>query len=344
MGVYSDHLARIAFLAAIAFGPGANAQTVVDFYKGKQIQMIIRSEPGGGYDTYARLLGRHMGRHIPGEPGVVAVNMPGAGGLRAANFVATIAPKDGTVLTIASQGLPMYQVLDGKNLQADMRTLNWIGNMSSSNQVLATWHAAPVKTLEDARRTKALIGATSGGSIEVQLPTTYNNLLGTKFEIIQGFRGGSEIDLAMERGEVHGRGTNPWASYKSTRSGWIAENKLNIIIQVGFEKEADLPNVPLLNDLVKGDKDKEEIANFLTLNVMVGRPIATTPDVPAERVSALRRAYDATVRDPAFLADATKLRAEINSMTGEELQEIIEKIISTPRPLLEKVKQAINSP
>jgi tripartite-type tricarboxylate transporter receptor subunit TctC len=344
MGVYSGNLAHIAFLAAIASSAGANAQTVADFYKGKQIQMIIRSEPGGGYDTYARLLGRHMGRHIPGEPGVVAVNMPGAGGLRAANFVATIAPKDGTVLTITSQGLPMYQVLDGKNLQADMRTLNWIGNMSSSNQVLATWHAAPVKTLEDARKTKALIGATSGGSIEVQLPTTYNNLLGTKFEIIQGFRGGSEIDLAMERGEVHGRGTNPWASYKSTRSGWIAENKLNIIIQVGFEKEADLPNVPLLNDLVKGDKDKEEIASFLTLNVMVGRPIATTPDVPAERVSTLRRAYDATVRDPAFLADATKLRAEINSMTGEELQGIIEKIISTPRPLLERVKQAINSP
>jgi tripartite-type tricarboxylate transporter receptor subunit TctC len=344
MSVSSDHLARIAFLAAVAFGPGANAQPVADFYKGKQIQMIIRSEPGGGYDTYARLLGRHIGRHIPGEPGVVAVNMPGAGGLRAANFVATIAPKDGTVLTITSQGLPMYQVLDGKNLQADMRTLNWIGNMSSSNQVLATWHAAPVKTLEDARKTKALIGATSGGSIEVQLPTTYNNLLGTKFEIIQGFRGGSEIDLAMERGEVHGRGTNPWASYKSTRSGWIAEKKLNIIIQVGFEKEADLPNVPLLNDLVKGDKDKEEIANFLTLNVMVGRPIATTPDVPAERVSALRRAYDATVTDPAFVADATKLRAEINSMTGEELQGIIEKIISTPRPLLERVKQAINSP
>jgi tripartite-type tricarboxylate transporter receptor subunit TctC len=338
---------RLAITAGVLLSvlPGSSvfAQSVAEFYAGKQIRMIIRSEAGGGYDTYARLLGRHIGSHVPGQPSVVAVNMPGAGGLKAANYVANVAPKDGTILTITSQGLPMYQVLDGNNLQGDMRTFNWIGNMSSSNQILVTWHTAPVKTIEDARKSKSVIAATSGGSIEVQLPTAYNYLLGTKFEIIQGYNSGTEINLAMERGEVEGRGTNPWASYKSTKPDWVADEKLNYIIQVGLKKEDDLPQVPLLTELVKGDLEKEDIARFLTLNVMVGRPFATTPGVPKDRVAALRKAYDDTILDAGFEADATKLRAEVNSMSGEELQSIIEQIVNTPKPLLEKVKLAIES-
>lgn len=330
-------------ISAALFNGATQAQSVADFYNGKQIRIIIRAAAGGGYDTYARLLGRHIGSHIPGHPNVVAVNMPGGGGLKAANYVAVVAPKDGTVLTITSQGLPMYQVLDGRNLQADLRTFNWIGNMSSSNQVLVTWHTAPVKTIQDARNLKSIIAATSGGSIDFQLPNAYNHLLGTKFDVIEAYKSGTEINLAMERGEVDGRGSNQWASYKSTKPGWIADGKLNYIIQVGLKKEDDLPFVPLLTELVKRDQEKEDIAKFLSLNVMVGRPFATTPGVPKDRVSALRRAYDATIEDPQFMADAQKQRAEVNSMSGEELQSIIEEIIRTPKPLLEKVKLAIGS-
>jgi tripartite-type tricarboxylate transporter receptor subunit TctC len=255
--------------------------------------------------------------------------------------MATVAPKDGTILTIVSQGLPMYQALElGRSMKADMKTLGWVGNMSTSNQVLMLWHTSPVKALTDATRRITPIGASGAGSISVQLPAVYNNIVGTKLKIIFGYPGGAEMNLAMERGEIEGRGTNPWSAWKATHSDWIRDKKIVPIIQVGLKKDAELPDVPLLMDLARDDRERA-ILGYVTRAVAVGRPIATTPGVPAARLAALRAAFDATVVAPAFMADAKRQGLEVETMTGAELQEIVTALMDAPVELKAQVKQAI---
>ena len=331
-----------AFFLVLAFLTApASADPVEDFYKGKQIKMIIRSGVGGGYDLYARVLAAHIGRHIPGNPQVIPINMPGGGGIKAANYVAVVAPKDGTILTMVSQGLAVDQALGINNgLEADLRDFNWVGNMSSHNQVTVMWHTSPTKTFDDALKRETVIGCTGAGSISTQVPAIYNNVLGAKFKLVVGYPDGVDVNLAMERGEVEARATNPWVSYKATTPQLVEKKLIIPIMQVGLEKEADLPNVPLLRDLARNPEEKQ-ILDFISRSVSIGRPIATTPGVPAERVAALRRAFDATLKDPAFLADTEKQRMEIRAMTGEELAQLVKDIIAAPADVREKVKLAI---
>jgi tripartite-type tricarboxylate transporter receptor subunit TctC len=329
-----------ATLLGLAGTPAA-ADPVAEFYKDKQIRFIIRSGVGGGYDSYARLLGRHIGKHIPGRPQIVPVNMPGGGGIRAANYVAKVAPQDGTILTIVSQGLAIDQALGlNTSFEADLRDFHWVGNLSSSNQITVTWHTSPTKTLADALTRETVIGTTGTGSISTQIPAIYNNVVGAKFRTIFGYPDGRDVNLAMERGEVEGRATNPWASYQAVDPHYIEQKLINPIIQVGMKKEADLPHVPLLRDLAK-NAEQQGILDFMSRGVAVGRPIATTPGVPAERVAALRAAFDATLKDPEFLAEAKTQRAEIEPMTGAELARLINEIIGAPADLRERVKVAI---
>ena len=319
----------------------ACADAIAEFYAGKQIRFIIRSGVGGGYDQYARLLGRHIGKHIPGRPTVLPVNMPGGGGIRAANYVAKIAPQDGTILTIVSQGLPVDQALGlNPSFQADMRDFNWVGNLSSSNQVLVTWHTSQTKSLADAMRRETVIGSTQAGSISVQLPAVYNNVVGTRFRIIFGYPDGKDVNLAMERGELEGRATNPWASYIAVDPHYVTEKRIIPIIQVGMAKDPDLLHVPLLRELARNPAD-QPILEFMSKATVVGRPIATTPGVPADRLAALRRAFDATLKDPDFIKEAKFQRAEIQAMTGAELTQIVKEILDTPADLRERVKAAI---
>lgn len=332
----------IASLAGTAALP-ALGDPVADFYKGKQMQFIIRSNVGGGYDQYSRLLGRHIVKHIPGNPTMLPVNMPGGGGLQAANFIAQAAPKDGTYLTMVSQGLPMDQALGlNKGLQADMKSFNWLGNMSDSNQITISWHTSPTKTIEDAMQRETVIGATGAGSISTQIPAVLNNVLGTKFKVIFGYPGGPDINLAMERGELEGRATNPWASYVSVTPHYVKDKKINLLVQTGMKKEKDLPDVPLMRDLAKTPEQKA-ILDYVSKAVAVGRPVGTTPGVPKDRVAALRKAFDATLADPEFIAEADKQRMEISPMTGAELQQIIEDLIDAPPALLDQVRQVTHS-
>lgn len=329
------------FAAGIMDTPRAFAasDSVAEFYKGKQIRGIIRSS--GSYDLYTRLLGTHIVRHIPGNPSFLPVNMPGAGGLLALNWVGNIGPKDGTILTIPSSGLPMYQALDfyGDKLKVDLRELFWIGNLTDSNPVLTTWHTSKVKTLEDAKQHVAIMGTTGAGSISAQLPAVYNNLLGTKFKVIYGYDGNDTV-LAMERGEIDGRASNTWASYNAVLPDWVKNKRLNYILQIGLKKEQDLPEVPLLTDLADNDEERQ-IFEFFSRVVAISRAIVTSPGVPPERVTALRRAFDATMKDPEFLATVEKANAEISPMSGEDVQRTITDTINTPKPLLEKVRQAM---
>lgn len=331
-------------LASLWFGvaPGARADAVSDFYHGKEMKMVIRSPAGSGYDAYGRLLARHMIDHIPGHPSVMLpINMPGGGGIRAANYVANVAPKDGTVVTIVSLGLPMYQALAlGNKLQADMSAFNWLGSLNNSNSVLVTWHGSPTKTLEDAKKRETLIGATGAGSASEQLPAIYNNVLGTKFKIVIGYRSLTDIQLAMERGEVEGIGTAPWDSYVVTKPEWVNDGKLNVIVQVGLKKDKNLPQAPLLRDL--GDTPhKKAMLEFVSKSFAIGWPFAVAPGVRQDRVKALRTAFGDTMRDPGFLADAKKQRITIEPIDGGELQQLIQDVISAPQDVRNDVKTAI---
>jgi tripartite-type tricarboxylate transporter receptor subunit TctC len=267
--------------------------------------------------------------------------MSGGGGIKAAMYVAEQAPRDGTILTVVSQGLAVDQAL-GLNaaFKADLRDFNWIGNMSSANQVTVVWHTSKIKSFDDTLKQEAIIGSTGAGSISTQIPAIYNNVLGAKIKIVVGYPDGPDVNLAMARGEVDGRGTNPWASYVAMTPQLVADKQIVPIMQVGLKKDPNLPNVPLLLDYAKTPEQKQ-ILDFMSRAVAVGRPIATTPGVPAERVAALRKAFDETLRDPAFIAEAERQHAEMMAMTGDELGQLIKGLIETPVGIRDKVREAI---
>lgn len=312
------------------------------FYQGLQMKMVIRAAPGGSYDTYGRLLARHIGRQIPGNPSVLPINMPGASGIKAANYVAEVAPKDGSILTNVSLGFPMYQALGTlKKVAADMRDFNWIGSLNATNQILVLRSDAKTKTLEDAKKQETLVGASTPESTGAQLPRAYNLLLGTKFNVVVGYQNIAAVRLAMEQKEVDGVGSNGWSDIKTDFRALHTSNMLNPILQVGLEKEPDLPNVPLLNDLARTPEDRQVLEFITKSNTSLGKPFATSPGVPRERVAVLRKAFDATMKDPVFLAEAAKMNVEIRPISGETLQKIVSDIVTTPQPVLEKVKQAM---
>ncbi|MDB5507765.1 MAG: Tripartite-type tricarboxylate transporter, receptor component TctC [Hyphomicrobiales bacterium] len=325
---------------ALAASPAAAQQSVADFYKGKTIDFYIGFSVGGGYDLYARTVARFIGEHIPGKPRVIPRNMTGAGSRVAANYVYTVAPKDGTVLATADQSIPLEQAVGDKGIQFDSRNFFWIGNPIVDNNTLVTWHTSPVKTVEDARQREIAIGAT-GFNTSSQYPQVMNQLVGTKFKIIMGYPGGNEVNLAMENGEVAGRGSNSWASWKASKPDWVRDKKLNILVQIGLSKSPDLPDVPLLVDLARNDEDRAAL-RLVSAPPNVGRPIFTTPGVPAERVKALRDAFDATMKDPAFLEEARKTGLDINPISGVELQKVVSDIIDTPKAVTERLASILS--
>lgn len=325
--------------ALLALASGAYAQSVEDFYKGKKLDIVIGFTVGGGYDAYARLLGRRLGEHIPGKPTIVPRNMTGAGSRIAAAYIHGVAAKDGTVIGIADQSIPLEQALGDPGVKFDSRELNWIGNPNADNNVLAVWHTSPVKTIEDAKKTEITMGAT-GYNTSSQYPTVLNAMAGTKFKVILGYPGGNEINLAMERGEVVGRGSNAWASYKSTRPDWIKDKKVNILVQIGLRKASDLPDVPLLMDTATNDLDRAAL-RLLSAPTAIGRPFFAPPKVPQERVKALRAAFDAMVKDKAFLEDAKKLNLDIDPVSGDELQKIVSDIIDAPENVKKRLAEVL---
>jgi tripartite-type tricarboxylate transporter receptor subunit TctC len=332
-------LAAIAIFCGLTLGQPVWAQSVEDFYRGRKIDLIIGYSSGGTYDLYARLVARHLGNYIPGNPTIVPRNMPGAASRTAANFVYSIAPKDGTVLATADQSLAVAQAMGDKRMNFDTTKFIYIGNPNSENNTTVTWHTSGVKTIEDAKRKEITIGATGSGT-SVHYPKVMNAMLGTKFKVIVGYPGGNDINLAMERGEVDGRGSNSWMSWKATRPDWLTQSKINILVQIGLNKAPDLPNVPLLTDLAANEQDRA-VLRLLSASATVGRPIFTTPDVPADRIKALREAFDKMIKDPAFIEQAKKEHFEIDPVSGEDLQKIIADIVKTPQPVAERLQKII---
>ena len=342
-----SHLSRIAFGASVltvaaAIASSAQAQQSVEsFYRGKQMEMIIGYSPGGTYDLYARLVARFLGNYIPGKPTIVPRNMPGAGSRAAVKWVYGIGPKDGTILATADQSLSVEQAMGDKQLDVDTTRLTYVGNPNADNNTTATWFTSPVKTIADAKVKQAVMGAT-GGSTSSQYPKAMNALIGTKFKIVIGYAGGNDINLAMERGEVDGRGSNSWASWKATRPDWLRDHKINILVQIGLTKAPDLPDVPLLMDLATNDQDRA-IFRLLSAPTTIGRPVFTSPGVPPERVKVLRDAFDAMVKDPAFLAEAEREHFDINPVSGAEMQKIVQEIVATPKATADRLQQIIGA-
>lgn len=318
----------------------ALADPIEDFYRGKRINLVIGYGPGGGYDTYARLLARFIAEHIPGKPAIVAQNMPGAGSRGAANWLYNVAPKDGTVIATLSQTTPTDQALGQPGIQFDARRYNWIGNLVVVNNILFVSATTGVRTIDDAKQKVVTVGATGASSPSVLYPQVSNNLFGTRFKIVSGYPGGGDINLAVERGEVDGRGSDSWASLKANNANWLREKKINIVFQVGPRREADLPEVPLWSELADNDEQRQ-ILDVLSGDVAIGRPILTAPDVPVERVRALRLAFDQTMRDPKFIAAAEQAGMYLNPLGGEELQRIVARVLSPAPEVIAKVKEAI---
>ena len=305
----------------------ADDKAVVEFYGKRTVTIAVGFSPGGNYDLYARLVGRHIGRHIPGNPTVIVQNMPGAGSRRLANTLANIGPHDGTMIGLPNQGIAMDQALGTDGVKFDARKFNWIGSPIEDNNVFWGWHTNPVKTIEDARQREFIVGATGPGSPTTYYPRIMNELLGTKFKVVSGYPGSNELDFAIEKGEVGGRVVS-WTSLKIT-SDWIATGKANVMLQFGLRKTAELPKVRMLQDLATNAKHRE-IFEFLCLVPAMGRPFFMPQGVPAERVAAVRAAFAATMKDPAFVDDVRRARLDISPLTGEEIAQVVARKFNAP--------------
>jgi tripartite-type tricarboxylate transporter receptor subunit TctC len=328
-------------LAVMATMNPAAAQSVAEFYAGKTFTIVVGSDVGGGYDTNARLLSRHIGKFIPGNPTVIVQNRPGAGSITAANYIYNNAPKDGTVIGMVQRGIPMFKLTNQPGVQYDPEKYTWIGNMSSEPSVVMVWQTSSVQKTEDLFTKELVVGGSGSGAENETGPRLLNAILGTKFKIISGYKSQTEALLAMERGEIAGIGSMSWPTLKTAKSAEYKSGKIKVLMQNGLKRDPELPNVPLSLELAKNDADKQALEFYFTQNT-IARPILAPPGVPADRVAALRAAVVAMAKDQEFRDDAAKLGLDSEPVSGEEVQRIVEKLVKTPADVVRRVGDATN--
>ncbi len=332
-------MSRNVVAASIAIVVGlaapAHAQSVEDFYRGRTITILVGFTGGGGYDLYARQLGRHLGRYVPGNPSIVVQNMPGAGSLKATQFVYSVAPRDGTVLATVSRGMATEPLLTGAKF--DATKLTWVGSITSETSLCATWQTSAVKTWADMFAREFTLGGSATGADPDTFALILRNVFGAKVKLVTGYPGGNDINLAMERGEVDGRCGWSWSSIKSQK--WLHDGKINPLVQFGMEANAELPDVP--SALARaGNDEQRQVLRLLTAGQFVGRPFFAPPDVPGDRKAALRRAFDATMKDPQFLAEAARLDLEITPVAAAAIDDFLADIYRTPDEVVRRAVAA----
>jgi tripartite-type tricarboxylate transporter receptor subunit TctC len=327
-------LGATAALLALATSR-ASAQSPADFYKGKNVDLYIGYSSGGAYDIYARVLARHMGKHIPGNPTIVPKNMAGAGSLVLANWMYNVAPKDGTAFGIIGRGTAFDPILGNKRAQFDGTKYLWLGSANNEVSVCVAWHTSGVTKFNDLLTKELVVGGTGASADTDQFPKITNGVLGTKFKIVSGYPGGNEISLAMERNEVQGRCGWSWSSVKATHRAWYDERKIHLLVQLALEKHEDLPNVPLVVDLAKTDEERKILELIFARQVM-GRPFLAPPGLPADRAAALRKAFMDTMNDKEFLASAEKAKLEITPVFGERVEKLVKDLYATPQAISKK--------
>lgn len=312
------------------------------FFKDKQIKIVVGSSAGSGYDINARVLARHLGDHIPGKPTVIVQNQVGAGSATMATSLYNTAPRDGTVIGAAINGMPTMQLLAPEAARFDPVKFNWLGSTNRDTQVSYVWKDAPVQSIDELKSKQLVVGATSPGTTQVDFPIVAQQILGLKYKVISGYEGTTNIHVAMERGEVQGMGANAWMSLKALNTNWLTDRKVKVILQYGLEKNPDLPDVPTVFSLATNEADRQAL-RLIVSRLEYGRPFFLPPDVPAARVEILRRAFDATVKDEAYLADAAKAQLEVGPMTGEEVAKLVAQVAVTPPDVVARVRAALKS-
>jgi tripartite-type tricarboxylate transporter receptor subunit TctC len=319
----------------------AGADEVADFYKGKTMTLLMSTGVGGSNDLNARILMTHLVKHLPGNPDVRPINMPGAGHVRASNYLYNRAAKDGTFIGAFVRFYVLHQALGGKGVKYDATKFNYLGSTNVSNVVLGAFHTAGINKFEELKKKVLIVGGTGVGSGTVIFPNLFNTVAGTKIKIVQGYKSGHMIDLAMERGEVFGRAGFTFESIESSHPKWLPEGKFKILTQIGLRKEPGYEKIPMAEDLVSSAEAKSVIKIFAGV-VAVGSPIFTNQGVPRARVAALRKAFDATMTDKAYLAATKKARLNINPTSGEELAKIVSNIVNSPPDVIAKARGALS--
>jgi tripartite-type tricarboxylate transporter receptor subunit TctC len=328
--------------AAVVLANPANAQDVGDFYKGKQIRMVIGLGAGEAYDVYARLLARHMPKHIPGNPSIIPQNQPGAGSLSAINSLYNTAARDGTVIGTGHRFVPMMPLLQMEGVMFDPLKFTYIGSMNREIGICIAMKEAGIRTIEDMRNKEFVVGTTGAGAELTNFTATLRSMLGVKLKVIVGYRTSLDINAAMEKGELQGRCGVSYGSVKTTRPQWLTNKEIDIQIQLGLTKEKDLPDVPLLGDLVPNPQDRQALELMLAPSEM-GRPFMGPPDVPRERVAALRAAFDASMKDSALLQEAEKQRLEIGPLSGAEMEALVVRLYKAPAPVIERARALVHT-
>ena len=327
-------------LAAFIATP-AQSQSVEEFYAGKALTLYIGFSVGGGGDVYGRLVARHIGKFIPGQPAVVPVNMGGAGGLSLMNWLNAAAPKDGSAIATVNRGIVFLPLVGaGQSAFFDPRTFTWIGNATDEVLICVAMARTGITTFEQTLERELIVGSTGPGAGEYDFPRLVRAVLGAQFRSISGYPGGNEINLAMERGEVDGRCGWSWSSVRSTRQHWLDEGTINILLQLALRKHPDLPDVPLVMDLAESDEERQ-VLRLMMMRLALGRPFLAPPGVPADRAAALRSAFDVMVTDPAFLAEAERLRLEINPISGAEIEALLAEAYATPAHIVERARESL---
>jgi hypothetical protein len=305
--------------------------------------MLIGGGAGGGYDVYYRALGRHLGKHIPGHPNIIPKNQPAASGLAAAATLYTTADKDGATIAAFPNNIPMDPLFGNPAARYDALKLNWHGSIGKLQNVCATWHTSPIKTIQQAQEREVVVAAAAAPTNTAIMPRVLNALLNTKFKPIIGYDPGSGLTMAIERQEAEGICGLSWSTMKASRPHWISQNLLNVIVQMGIDKLPDLPNVPAALDLVT-DSEKKQILTLILLRQEPGRPVAAPPGVPADRLAALRAAFDATMKDADFIAEAAKLQMEIEPLTATHIDKLLATAYATPKPIVQQAAQLLEPP
>jgi tripartite-type tricarboxylate transporter receptor subunit TctC len=334
-------LLALSLAAASIASPALAQDSVADFYKGKTVRIVVGVGVGSGYDINARLLARHLGTHIPGNPTIVVQNQPGAGSLTMTNQLYASGPFDGTVIGASFNGMPTTPLLQPAGAHFDPNKLIWLGSTNRETQVSYVWHTAPVQKLEDLKTKELIVGAQAPGSTQYDYPVLVNDLFGWKFKVITGYESTPKIHLAMERGEVHGTIAN-WSTLKAIGSNWLEEKKIVMTAQWALKKHPELAGVPFIMDYAKTDADRQALQLALA-RLEYGRPFFLPPNVPKERVDALRRAFDATMKDPAFLTEADKTKIDVDALTGDQVAELVQQVSKTSPEIAARVRTAMEA-
>jgi len=339
----NDGAFLLALLLLLLAAAPARADDVANFYRGKQVRFIVGSAAGGSYDLLARAVARHIPAHIPGNPAIIVQNQPTAGGMVMTNQLYALGPKDGTAVGVPVNGIAAAPLLQPSAAHYDPARLIWVGSTTREPYVAYVWHTAPVQSLAELLTRQLIVGSTTPGTTMNDFPLLTNAVLGTRFKLVRGYESTPQMNQAMERGETEGVAAFGLDAVRAQMPQWFAEHKIRIIAQFGFDRAAALPDVPLMLDLARTQPDRQALS-MLFSRTEIGRPYFLPPDVPASRVAALRRAFDATMTDEGFRAEAVKIGFELNPLSGEQVQALVENLAATPPDVVARVRAVLDQP